>query len=73
MDIRRDIINNKQAVLLFGKTLNNERVCVIDDSFLPYFYVMPKEGIELKEKLEKLEVERDNKISKVLKTEIVNK
>lgn len=73
LDIRRDIINNKQAILLFGKTLNNERVCIIDKSFLPYFYVMPKKNLDIKEKLEKLEVERDKKISKVIKTETVQK
>lgn len=73
LDIRRAEYNNKQAVLLFGRTLTNQRVCIIDDSYIPYFYVIPKKGINVREKLEKIEVERDKVISRVMKTELVKK
>ncbi|MCK5282056.1 MAG: ribonuclease H-like domain-containing protein [Nanoarchaeota archaeon] len=73
LDLRRAEINNRQAVLLFGRTLDNNRICIIDLSFLPYFYVVPKKGMNVQEKLEKLEVERENIISKVVKTELLKK
>ncbi len=73
LDVRRAEYNNKQAVLLFGRTTDNQRICVIDDSYIPYFYVIPKKGANVKEKLGKIEVERDDIISKVIKAEDVKK
>lgn len=66
-DIRTAELNNKQAVLLFGRS-PSQRVCIIDDSFLPYFYVIPKED-SVEAKLLKIEVERDNIVAKVVKIE----
>lgn len=32
--------DNKAVIYIFGKTKDGERVCVVDDSFEPYFYVL---------------------------------
>lgn len=47
--------NNKPVIRIFGKTDTGRSILVLDKSFEPYFYVLPKEGkfSELKEKLEK--------------------
>ena len=46
--------DNGTDTLLFGKTKNNEKICVIDSSVYPYFYIQPlkdeKEVIQLLEK-----------------------
>lgn len=73
LDIAYKVIDDKPVIHLFGRTVDNKQVLILDDSFEPYFYVIPKEGIDLREKLEKIEVERDDKIAKVTKTEIVDK
>ena len=49
-DITYDVVDGKPRVLLFGRTLNNEQVCVIDSSFRPYFYAIgDKEGLQVLE------------------------
>jgi len=63
--------DNEGNILIFGKTTNNERIVVKDDSVNPYFYVLSN-GNKSKE-IEKIRINEENKIYKVLKTEIVNK
>ncbi|MEM4337007.1 MAG: DNA-directed DNA polymerase [Candidatus Woesearchaeota archaeon] len=41
VEVTYRISNNKVAVYLFGRTLNNEQVCLIDTAFNPYFYAKP--------------------------------
>ena len=53
LDMRRAELEDKQVVLLFGRTKENKRICVIDD-FQPYFYIQAKDSVI--EKLEKLEI-----------------
>ena len=31
------------AIRIFGKTIDNKRICVFDYDFKPYFWVIPKE------------------------------
>ena len=40
------ILNNKPIIRLFGRTDEGKSICVFYDKFLPYFYVLPKEGGE---------------------------
>ncbi|MBD3163871.1 hypothetical protein GF323_01615 [Candidatus Woesearchaeota archaeon] len=68
IDARRADFNNRQAVALFGRTASNRKICVIDDSIMPYFYVVPKKGESLGGKLKRIEVERNEKISRIVKT-----
>ncbi|MEM4366199.1 MAG: DNA-directed DNA polymerase [Candidatus Woesearchaeota archaeon] len=43
-DISYKIIDGKPQIHLYGRSLEGQPICVIDESFLPYFYVVPKEG-----------------------------
>jgi len=73
LDITYKIENNKAVIYLFGRTTDNKQVCVIDDSFGPYFYVIPKKGKSVEEKLKKIKVERNKEISEVIGSEKVKK
>ena len=73
LDIAYKVIDNKPVIHLYGRTENGPQICVLDDSFEPYFYVVAKEGAEIREKLEKLSVTQNNEISYVTKTELVSK
>ncbi|MBW2980563.1 DNA-directed DNA polymerase [Candidatus Woesearchaeota archaeon] len=73
IDVTYKVINGKAVIYIFGKTIDGKQLCVTDESFLPYFYVIPRKGFELREKIEKLKVGEGEEISEVVKTEIVNK
>jgi len=73
LDAKYKIIDEKPEVYLFGKTLNGEHIILIDNSFEPYFYVIPKKDQDIRSKIEKLKVEKKEGISEVTKTEIVKK
>ena len=40
------LVGNRPIVRIFGKTKENKTVCAFYKGFLPYFYVLPKEGME---------------------------
>src|SRR3989338_256988 len=67
------IENDRAVIHIFGRTEKNEQTCVIDDNFEPYFYVVPKKGKDVQEKLEKIRVEREKEISAVTRTETIQK
>jgi len=67
----------KNYIRLIGRTEKGKKVCVID-SYEPNFWVILKEGYEnraekVAEKIGKLEVEKSSRVTKVLKTEILDK
>lgn len=66
-----------RAVLrIFGRTLDEKRVCIYDDSFEPYFYVLPtkKEDIRgLMEKLLLLKTRDGERLAYVTKAEPLKK
>ena len=67
----------KNYVRLIGRTEKGKKVCVID-SYEPNFWIILKKGCEDKaneiiKKIEKLEVEKASRVTKVLKTEILDK
>jgi DNA polymerase I len=66
IDITYKIINNKPVIHLFGRTIDGKQVCVIDESFEPYFYV---ETDDIKNK----SIEKNNTIYKITNTEKVKK
>ena len=41
------IINGKAHIYLYGTTQNGNQICVIDDSFKPYFYATADETVDL--------------------------
>jgi len=72
LDIAYKVIENKPQIQLFGRTEEGKHVCVIDESFEPYFYVLP-ENEDIVKKIEKLSVEKREGIAKVTKVEKVSK
>src|SRR3989338_4548183 len=73
LDIIYKVIENKPVIHLYGRIENGPQVCILDDSFEPYFYVVAKEGAEIREKLEKLSVTNNNEISYVTKADPISK
>ncbi|MBS3149561.1 hypothetical protein J4455_02595 [Candidatus Woesearchaeota archaeon] len=69
-------IVGRAAIQLFGRTINNEKICVIDPNFEPYFYAIP-ENHELITRLigqiSLLSYEEDNSRFFVTKIEQVKK
>lgn len=67
------LIEDKPTVRIFCKDRKSETILVLDDTFEPYFYVMPKEGkiTQLKKEIEGLDTK--NIETKFLKVEIVEK
>ncbi|MCK5321484.1 ribonuclease H-like domain-containing protein, partial [Candidatus Pacearchaeota archaeon] len=67
----------KNYIRLIGRTEKGKKVCVID-SYEPNFWIILKKGYEDKvdnviKKIEKLEVEKASRVTKVLKAEVFDK
>lgn len=73
LDITYKVKGGKPVVWMFGRTSDGEQICVIDDSFKPYFYVIPKKGEELKEKISKVYAEKNDQHYEVTGVEEVQK
>jgi DNA polymerase elongation subunit (family B) len=76
MDLTYKVNRGKAAVYIYGRTKDNKQVCVVDEGFEPYFYVVPGKGAdvnELKEALAEIKVERKGDEFSVLKTSVVKK
>ncbi len=73
LDVTYKIENNKAVIYLFGRTSDGKQICVVDENFEPYFYVIPKKGKNAEEKLGKIRVERNKETSEVVRTEKVKK
>ncbi len=73
LDITYKVVNDKAVIYLFGRTADKKQICVIDENFEPYLYVIPKKGKELEEKLKKIKVERRGEKAEVTRTEKVKK
>lgn len=66
----------KGVIRLFGRTIKEEKICVLDDSFEPYFWVIPKSKTvvdEFRKKIEEIKVKEKDSLSFVTKTEIHEK
>jgi DNA polymerase elongation subunit (family B) len=76
LDITYRIEDNKAKILLFGRTVDGQQLCVVDSDFEPYFYVLLRDENEIAsfcEKVVKISVEEKDRESKVTKTEVVEK
>jgi len=71
LDISYKVVDGKPVIYLFGKTTDGQQICVLDDSFEPYFYVIPKSGADLKEKLMSISVEKEKESYQVTRVESV--
>jgi len=54
LDITYKIVDDRPIIYLFGRMLDNKQVCVIDDTFAPYFWIVPNNMEEVKKELDKL-------------------
>jgi DNA polymerase, archaea type len=40
------IVDNKPVIQLFGRAEDGSRICIVDNNFQPYFWVIPKENAQ---------------------------
>ncbi|TKJ17704.1 DNA polymerase [Candidatus Woesearchaeota archaeon B3_Woes] len=73
LDAKYKVVNDKLEVYLFGRTTEGKPLIILDDSFEPYFYVIPKKGQSLNSKIEKLRIEQKDDVHEVIRTENVKK
>ncbi len=73
LDITHQVEDGKARILLFGKTKDGKRVCIADDSFDYFFWVIvpEKETIHaLAKKIEALKITEQNRLYYITKLEI---
>ncbi|MFC1728601.1 DNA-directed DNA polymerase [Nanoarchaeota archaeon] len=75
LDVQYKVIRDKPVVYLYGRTSNNEQICVTDSTIDPYFYVLPEttDISNLQKKLEKVGVEKKDVKYFVTRTEVADK
>lgn len=72
IDISYKIIDDKAQIHIFGKTKENQRICIIDQTFEPYFLIELKDKDKLSDaKTDFLNLEIND--VKITKTELVEK
>ncbi|HII65105.1 TPA: hypothetical protein HA280_06345 [Candidatus Woesearchaeota archaeon] len=76
-DITYRVVDGRAHIYLYGRAIDDgRRICVIDDSFEPYFYAVPKPGEDLqalKEKLLRISIEENGEALRVVRAEDINK
>jgi len=73
LDVMYKVIDGKPVIHLFGRTSDNKQICVLYDSFEPYFYVIPKKGFDISEELKNFKITQNNQTYSITKTETVKK
>lgn len=76
LDAIYKIKGNQAHIYLYGKTTDNQHICVVDPNFQPYFYVRPKKNADLltlRKEIEVLRLALKDDEASVTKTEIVEK
>lgn len=73
LDAAYKVADGKAVINLYGRAPDGRQICIIDDNFEPYFYVIPKYNAGIGEKLEKIRIENNSEISFVARTETVIK
>ncbi|MBW2996590.1 DNA-directed DNA polymerase [Candidatus Woesearchaeota archaeon] len=76
LDLTYKVEHEKAAIYLFGRTTKGDQICVIDEDFEPYFYVLLRDEEEVDsfcDKVIKISVEEKERVAAVSKTEVVDK
>lgn len=71
IDLTYKVVGDKPVIYIYGRTKENKQICVIDDDFMPYFYVIPKKTAilaDLKDAIGNIKVEKDKDSFNVVKT-----
>ncbi len=76
IDLTYKVVGGKPHVYIYGRTKDGKQICVIDDSFEPYFYVVPAKGralSSLKDLLRGMKEEKEGRVYEVMKVSIKKK
>ncbi|MEA3430557.1 MAG: DNA-directed DNA polymerase [Nanoarchaeota archaeon] len=73
LDIKYKILNDKPVVHVFGRAVDGEHVCMIDEGFEPYFWVIVDDCENASKVISKVTVEHKNGVAKVVRVEEFNK
>ena len=73
LDVMYKVIDEKPVIHLYGRTTDNKQICVLYDSFEPYFYVIPKKGDDIINEIANLKIVKNSQIYSVTKTETIKK
>jgi len=76
IDLDYKLVQGKPVVYIYGKTPDGKQICIVDEDFQPYFFVLPKKTAnisDLKEELLSVKTGADDSLCEVRKTENVKK
>ncbi|MFH0867955.1 MAG: DNA-directed DNA polymerase [Candidatus Woesearchaeota archaeon] len=73
IDVTYKVIDDKPVIHLFGRTSDNKQICVLYDSFEPYFYVIPKKGIDITNEIKSFKISGNDQTCQVTRVEPVKK
>ncbi len=73
LDATYRVQDGKAVINIFGRTTEGKQICILDNNFEPYFYIIPKDNVNIGEKLEKIRIENNNELSFVTRAETVIK
>lgn len=74
LDITYRIKNDKAVIHIYGKTIDNKRICVTDPKFQPYFVIEPRgDTAKLKADLLKLKIPYGNSNAQVVEIQDIEK
>jgi len=76
LDVSYTTLENKPAILLFGRTTDKQQICVVDFDFKPYFLILPgkdsDKGILINE-LKRFKVEEKDFTAEIISVEEIKK
>jgi DNA polymerase I len=54
LDISYEVVGKVPHIVIWGVTDNDRRILLRDDTFRPYFYVIPQNGVDIKELIHRI-------------------
>jgi DNA polymerase elongation subunit (family B) len=74
IDLDYKVVRGKPIIYIYGRTKDNKQICIIDEGFEPYFYVVPKKSSSaLKDELATVKLGQKEDVLEVTKTAMVKK
>ena len=56
LDINYQVVGREPHIMIWGISENYERILIIDKTFRPYFYVLPREGVDVNRLIAKIKM-----------------
>lgn len=74
-DLSYKVIRDRAAIYMYGRTTDGKQICIVDEDFEPYCYVVPKTTADMNTLKQRIKEVRDDKKEtfEVIKTETVTK